>query len=289
MGVLYLFFIKLVSRLPFWFLYRISDLLAFILYYTGVYRKNVVLENLKLAFPNKTEKERKKICRKFFIHFTDIMVESLKYFTLSEKKMKKRLTIKNNDIIINNKNNNIFLLTGHYGNWESCSGYGIYINRNKTNFYALYKPLSNKKLNVELKKSRERFGVKLIPLGGATKKILNKSKSIKQNIYGIITDQSPQKKGINRFMTFLGLETGVSTHLEFIGKRIGADYFSTRIKKIKRGFYELEFKNINTNDDKDVGVIEIFYKELEKQIIEKPEYWLWTHRRWKHKKEDINL
>lgn len=285
-----IFLVKLLSLLPLRVLYLKSSFVSFILYYTGIYRKKIVIENLKNAFPNKTNKEINKICKKFYAHLCDVVVEGIKFYYITPKKLSKRFTFKNEDVIFNNINKNVFLFLAHFSNWEwfPYFNYRLSILEN-TNGWAVYLALKNKKTNDFIKDNRSRFNVNMIEKYQFSRIALKNLASGNQNIYGMLIDQSPHSSEVNGFVNFLGLKTPVDFTLDKISHKLGTAIFFVSIEKVKRGYYEVEFLKITDNASKnDEGfVIREYYRLLENIIIQNPQYWLWTHKRWKHKDIEI--
>ncbi len=275
---------ELLRFCPFFMLYVLSDFICFILYDILAYRKNVVSENLKNSFPHKTEKEIKILCKKFYKHLADITLESIKGMTISEKAIKKRYVLKNTGIADEYylRGISILCLTSHYGNWE----YGILATNNsiKHQTIALYLPLSNKHSeNFSLKK-RKRFGMKLVAVQ-ETKTIFEKPLETPVAII-MAADQSPSSIEKAIWVKFLNQDTACLHGPEAYAKKTNLPVLYLSIKKLKRGYYELVFEKLidNPQDLEQGEITNIYMKRLEKDIIEKPDYYLWSHKRWKHKK-----
>ena len=274
-----------MSLLPYWFLYILSDITYFFLYFIFGYRKKVVRINLKNSFPEKNESELRSIEKKFYRHLSDTFVESLKMFSISEKQAIERLEISNPELC--NKyfaeGRNLVIIGTHYNNWE------MYVLRcavlHDHDLMAFYTPLTDKFLNKKLNQSRSKFGLKM-------KSKKDYKKVFETNAgkpFGIIfaLDQSPSKdSGI--WTTFLNQETSIPYGAEKLAIERNLPVVYGKLDKKKRGHYIVTYVLVEENPkEKEKGYISVqSTKELEKQILEHPEYWLWSHRRWKHKRPE---
>lgn len=274
----------LISILPFRLLYAVSDLLYIFLYSIFGYRKGTVKENLRLVFPEKSEKEIAHITRKFYHHLCDMILESIKSMTISTEELSKRYTFTNVELINNleKKQKSIILMCGHYGSWEWIFILQKYISHKG---YAIYKKLANKHFDKLAKRIRARHNTYLI----TTKETFNiLSQSKKQGeltINGFATDQSPKVNKAFYWGEFMGITVPMHTGAEVLAKKLDMAVVFFSVRRIKRGYYETTFKTITETprDFKDYDITDLFFKLLEKQIYEAPEYYLWTHKRWKHR------
>ncbi|BAO77078.1 lysophospholipid acyltransferase family protein [Winogradskyella sp. PG-2] len=274
----------LVSILPFKLLYGISDILCFFLYSVFGYRKSTVKENLRLVFPDKSEKEISKITGQFYHHLCDMMLESIKSMTISEAELKKRYTFSNIELIKNleSKERSIILMCAHYGSWEWIFILQKYINLKG---YAVYKRLTNKYFDKLIRRIRARHDTYLITTK-ETLSVLNSSKKKGElTINGFVSDQSPKATKAFHWNEFMGIKVPMYTGAEMLAKKLDMAVVFFSVKRLKRGYYETTFKTIceHPKDYKDYEITDIFFKLVEKQIIEAPQYYLWTHKRWKHR------
>ena len=279
-------FIYLISILPFWVLYRISDFLYFIIFYVIKYRKSMVLKNLKISFPEKTEKEILEIRTKFYRFFTDLLVETIKIFTINKKQVMKHCKIHNLALLqdMEREDKDYIFVSGHYGNWE-LSGAAISLNIKHT-LYVLYKPLSNKHFDRLIYNSRTRFGTGLIAVNDAfkdIKKLINK-----KSIFAFISDQAakPEKA---YWANFLNQDTPVFLGTEIIARKFKLPIIFVSVRRISRGNYEVFLEKLfdDPRKVKNWEITKTYTKKLEDEIVENPEIWLWTHNRWKHKKPSV--
>jgi KDO2-lipid IV(A) lauroyltransferase len=251
------------------------------------YRKKVVFNNLKASFPKKSELELDSIMKKFYSHLCDVIVESIKGFTISEKQLRKRLIIRNPNLIneLANNNQSVILVGGHINNWEICAQAVPFYSTHEC--VAIFKPLSNKFFNAKITNSREKYGLILAPMK-ETRLMFNQNEIPRAIIFG--SDQSPSNPSNAYWMDFLNQETGVLFGTEKYAKEYNWPVVYVRIFKMKRGYYEVEYELITDNPQLSSHgeITESFTKMIEKDILSTPQYWLWSHKRWKHKKPKNN-
>ncbi len=273
-----------ISILPFRLLYIISDFFFFIVFHLIGYRKKVVLNNLQLAFPDKSTAELRTIQKKFYHHFVDIFMEMIKTFTISKKELDKRYTYKNIELVqeLKKDGKSVILISAHYANWEWIIGMNAFINYNAI---AVYTRVSNPYFNKKVIKTREKFGVKLAQSSKVIPLILKNYQNNIQSIYGMLSDQSPQLRNNTYWSHFLGVKVPIHTGAELLAKKYNMNIVFLDTRKIKRGYYETTLSTITNDASKhtDFELTEIYLKKVEQQIKEQPEYYFWTHKRFKHK------
>ena len=277
----------LITLLPMPVLYIKSDFLYFIIFHIIRYRKKVVYGNLINAFPDKDKDEIDKIARKFYKHFCDIIIETLKELHMSEAEMMKRVKYINSELTNKyfNQNRSIIAVVGHYCNWEWLTGFSL-----QTPYHgvSLYKPLNNKQFNRVFGAMRSRFGTEMIPMKQALRSVIRKKRENKLTINCYISDQSPVREELDYFTRFLNQDTAVFLGIEKLAIKFNLPVVYFKMKKIKRGYYEVEIIDI-TGKPIETAPNEITKKHarlLEETILEEPAYWLWSHRRWKFKPSD---
>ena len=273
-----------VSILPFRLLYAVSDLLYILMYHIFRYRKQTVQDNLRLVFPEKSDLEIKTITKKFFHHFCDMILESIKSMNISLKSMKARYTFKNLDIIkdFEKQNKSIVLMCAHYGSWE-----WIFILQTYTSHrgYGIYKRLQNKYFDRLIKSIRARYNSYLITTKETFKVLEEAKKNGILSMNGFASDQSPKKNKAYHWNEFMGIKVPVHTGAEMLAKKLDMPIVFFAVERKKRGYYEATFQTLaeNPTDFKDYQITDKFLKLVETQIHEAPEYYLWTHKRWKHR------
>ena len=278
-----------ISWLPFRLLYFISDLFYFFLYYVIKYRRKVVRKNLELSKVAKSTKDLIRIEKKFYRHLTDVFFEMFKFYSISPEEMKKRFYIENPEIFyeLEKKNKSVMFMTSHYGGFEWFLSINYHVPQLP---FAVYTPLSNKSLESLIKKFRLRHGSKLISRYEAGSYIKKQIKENKLFLYGMAADQSAQIRSITYWKEFLGVKVPVFTGSERIAKQHDIPVVFGKVVKIKRGYYKVVVDLISEfpNEYKDYQITDIYLKKLEKQIREIPEYYYWTHNRFKHKDKAPN-
>lgn len=284
--ILYYFIILPISYLPFFLLYRLSDFTFFIMFYVIGYRKKVVISNLRNSFPEKSEHEIRTIARKFYQHFCDLVLEGLKGFTISKKQINKRFKMDQSGVIedLYKQGKDIVFVGGHYNNWEMLA-LGIAMELSHT-IVGIYKPLSNKFFNEKMKNSRQRFGLVLCPMRQVKKYMEEDYGNPKGIIFAV--DQSPHKKKTAVWGKFLNQDTAMFYGAEKYAKDYNVPVVYAVINKVKRGHY-VAHPRLLTENPNELGYGEIIRtanRFLEEDIRKAPQYWLWTHRRWKHKRDD---
>ena len=277
-------FLWLISILPFRLLYAFSDGLYILIYRIIGYRKKTVKENLRLVFPEKSDDEINTITKKFYHHLCDMVVEAIKSMTISEKEMKKRFTFKNIEELKKHEKEgkSIVMMTAHYASWEWIFILQTYINYTG---YAIYKRLNNKYFDRLVKRIRARYNSYLITTK-ETFDVLQKAKNKGElTINGFAADQSPKPDKAYHWLNFMGIKVPVYTGAELMAKRLDMTIVFFAVKRVKRGYYETTITTLaeNPHDFKDYEITDRFFELVEQQIYEAPEYYLWTHKRWKHR------
>ncbi|MEZ4802943.1 MAG: lysophospholipid acyltransferase family protein [Gelidibacter sp.] len=277
-------FLWLISILPFRLLYAFSDVLYFWVYRIFGYRKKVVKANLRLVFPETSEKEIRSITKKFYHHLCDMIVEAIKSMTISEKEMKERFTFKNVNLItdIEKSGKSTILMCAHYGSWEWIFILQKYLG---SKGYAVYKRLANPYFDRLVKRIRAKYDSYLITTK-ETIPVLIKAKADGQlTISGFVSDQSAKPHKALHWGQFMGYKVPMHTGAEMLAKRLDMAVVFFRVKRLKRGYYQTTFEliTLNPKEFKDYEITDKFFRLVEKQIAEAPEYYLWTHKRWKHK------
>ena len=282
--------IWIISILPFRILYGVSDVLYLLVYYVIGYRKKVVFNNLILAFPEKSYEEIISLSKKFYRHLIDVFIEMIKSFTISKEELNKRYIYKNIDLLneLHKDGKSIILVFGHYANWEWIIGLTQFIEYKG---YAAFTKINNKYFNRKILNSRQRFGVQLKPTSKIIHEIDINHKQNIQAIYGLLSDQSPQLSKTYYWSEFLGVKVPIHTGAEMLAKKYGLNIVFAKIEKVKRGFYECTFSLITNDASKhpEHELTNLYLQKTETQIHQHPEYYFWTHKRFKHKDKAPDL
>lgn len=278
-------FIYLVSLLPKPLLYAFSDIVYLLLFRVIGYRKNVVLENLRNAFPEKSDKEIHEICVKYYRYLCDLLLETFKTLTINRKNIGKYCYLdKESEALFADfitKKQSFFIVLGHYGNWEFAGN--AMSAQYKAQTYVIYHALTNKYFDKLIYKMRTRFGVKLIEMNAAAATLFKLRNEI--NAVGFIADQTPSNPENAVWINFLNQPTAVLRGIEVLSVKFKKPVVYVSINRISRGRYEINSKVLTLNPEQlsENELTKLHMSALEADILRKPEFWLWSHRRWKHK------
>lgn len=280
------FSLKAIAILPYSVLYLLSSMIYPILYYLVRYRRKIVHSNLVNSFPEKSEKEIIDIEKKFYRHFCDYVMETLKLLHISDDEIRRRMRFTNSEFIeeLRNDGRPIFLYLGHQGNWEYIISITLWMDPSIT-AYQIYHPLSNKVMDKLIYRLRSRFNSVGIPQKQAVRTILTLVRDGKHVLVGLIADQRPPHIPEPEWTTFLNQETGIITGGEAMGRKVDAHFIYGSVKCVKRGYYEITFHQIEPIEGEDFSYSKQYLRMLEKDIIAQPHMWLWSHNRWRFKKD----
>lgn len=272
----------LMSKLPMRILYIKSDVLFVLLYTLIGYRRKVIASNLALAFPKKPEEERKKIARDFYRHLCDVIVETIKSISISEKELQSRFVLKNPEVIQSYYKNSrsVLLLTGHYANWEWSS---IINTQLQHKGFAVYKPLRNPYFDKLVRSIRGRFKATIVSNKRIAPLLYRSTKQGHITLTYILSDQTPKAGAFKHTDSFMDVEVPVFTGPEEMAKKLDLDVLYLNVKKEKRGYYSATVSTIADSPSKypDFEITRKFLDALEAQIKEAPAFYLWSHKRWK--------
>ncbi len=288
--IIYLFaysFLWTITWLPLRVLFLVSDFFYVIVYYLIGYRKKVVRKNLRNSFPEKSESELRKIEKEFYHHFCDSFVEWMYPLHRDAKAMEKYYRFTNPEVLdeLFAEGIGVVGVLGHYGNWEFLSTLPVHI---KHKVWAIHKPLSNPHFNGLINRLRSKYGVHMMDTKTSFRTLLSEAKAGETTLTYFLADQSPQKSKIKYWTTFLNQDTPVFLGAEQIATKLNNAVVFIDIRKVKRGKYTVTFE-VLAKDPKACEpneITELHVRALENVINEEPAYWLWSHRRWKHKKEE---
>lgn len=275
----------IISILPFRIFYWFSDFIYILVYYVIGYRKKTVKENLALALPHLSDKERLIIEKKSYHHLCDLFLEMIKTMSISSEEMNKRFHITNIELVkeYEDKGKSTVLLASHYASWEWL----LSINA-KTKFKGIgvYKKIANKYFDKLIRNIRSKYDAELVETKKTIPLMAENEKNGVLAMYGLASDQSPKMNRAFHWDKFMGIEVPVHTGAEMLSKKYDLNVLFVKVKKVKRGFYEATFIPITDNPRSipDFKITDIFLREVEKQILEAPEYYFWTHKRWKHRR-----
>jgi Kdo2-lipid IVA lauroyltransferase/acyltransferase len=278
-------FIYGISLLPYFLFYGLSDFMYVMLYYVFGYRKKVVYQNLKNSFPEKSHEELKRIERKFYRYLCDLMLETFKTLTMSREKAVKRCRFTPQTVEVfkqlAGQNRSCIIVMGHFGNWEWAGNSFSLVN--KQPLYVVYHPLSNPYFDRLIYRMRTRFGTRLYAMKDTVRDMLRNRHEV--NATAFIADQTPSPENAY-WTTFLNQDTPVFWGTEKIAKKLNYPVVYVSIHRLRRGYYETSAEMLveNPASTADGEISELHTRRLEQDIRREPEIWLWSHRRWKHKR-----
>lgn len=283
--ILYYLFLLPISYLPFPVLYLFSDFIYLVLYQILGYRKSIIHNNISNSFPDKSDAEILQIEKEYFSHFCDLIVESVKAFTISDSQAQRRFTTLNPELPDKffDQGKSVAVVGGHYGNWEM---FAITVAQQiKHKPVALYTTMTNKFFDSKMKSSRSRYGLNMHSLQRYREAGIDDFQDdLTATIFG--SDQSPRKTQRAYWAKFLNQETAIQFGLEKFARRYNFPVVYGDIHKLKRGYYNVEYHMVC--EDPSVlpeGEITKRHTRILEDIINKrPDYWLWSHRRWKLKR-----
>ena len=282
-----IYFLYGLALLPLPVLYAFSTVAYYILYHLVGYRRQVVRENLINSFPEKGLPEILKIEKAYYRYLCDLIFEIIKMPMISKKELQKRYTFTNLHLIEGRlkKGESVIACSAHYGNWEwGMLAFGLNLSETK---YVIYKPLNNKIFDSWFYKMRARFGNTPISMKQTLRTVAGSRK--KTTVFCFASDQTPVRESANHWLPFLHQTTPVFTGPEKIAMQTNRPVFYLRVSVVKRGFYEVEcvpiIEDPSVSNEHEITTAQ--FKLLEDHINAQPPYWLWSHRRWKHKPEKV--
>ncbi len=273
----------IISILPFRLLYIFSDFVSFLLYYLFSYRSKMIKKNLSLSFPKMSKKDLLVIERAFYTHMCDIFLEMIKSMSISLKSIKKRFKVNNINLITKFSKNqrSVIIICGHYASYE----WMLFLAKEfKSSTYGIYTPLTNIYFDKLVKKIRKKHDAFLISRYHTIQKIKEHNDNNHKGVYGFAADQSPYPKNKTYWRTFLGNHVPVFTGAERVAKEFDMAVVYADIKRVKRGYYEVDFKLITEKPKKtrENEITDKFFELLEKSIKVDPSQYLWSHNRYKY-------
>jgi KDO2-lipid IV(A) lauroyltransferase len=281
-----IFFTKIVAKFPFWIIYFISTVFYLLVFYIIKYRKPIVLKNLRNSFPEKSDIEIKEIEKKFYHHFADLTLETIKMRGMKDSDFKQRMKVANADLINGyfDKGKSVLILTMHYNNWE----WGTYLSKYlKHKSLAVYKPLANVEFDKFMNKTRSRFNAELIKNDNVLRHLIRYKKQKTPVFVWLASDQSPIAAH-DYWFRFMNQEAMFYPGPAIISKQFNQPVFFQKLEKTGRGKYLTTFELLceNPTEKTEHEIIKLYIEKMEEIIREKPEYYLWSHKRWKRKRPD---
>ena len=268
--------------------YLFANICYFFIYHIFRYRRDVVESNLLNSFPEKSSRERTRIAKHFYRHFCDIFIETLYFDRISEKEGKQVVKYLNADLpdYYMDKGRQVVVILGHYNNWEWYCNWPLY---SKYPFYPVYKKIKSKAFERFYYSLRSHFGAIPLERSLTFRKLMDNYQKGIPSMSAFLFDQTPRIYEIQHWVNFLNQETPVILGAEKIARKTNAIVLFANSQKIRRGKYEVEYQLVtdNPSECEKYEITEKCLQLLEKQIKEHPEFWLWSHKRWKHKKNKL--
>lgn len=277
--------IRLLSALPLWLLYRLSDLTFPLLYSVARYRRKVVRKNLLRSFPHKSISEIRKIERRFYRHFCDIMMETVRQLSISEAEMKRRMVFTDHELMMDyvKQGKSVMLMTGHYCNWEWALSVSYYMPPGTT-VYPVYQRLNDPAFNKLILQIRGNLNGECVEKDELVRTMFRLRSEAKCGLFGMISDQSPLPRFIRYRMNFLNQDTPVFLGTEQLARKYNYPVFYLDIQRVRRGYYQCKVVPVSTEPSitSEYEITTRFMHLLQDSIERQPQYWLWSHNRWKH-------
>ncbi|HLS30601.1 MAG TPA: lysophospholipid acyltransferase family protein [Flavobacteriaceae bacterium] len=273
-----------ISKLPYRVFYAVSDIAFFLVYYIVGYRKKVVEQNLTMAFPEKSKDEIHQIRKDFYHHFCDLFLEMTKSISFSEDEMVRRFVLQNPQELkrIESLQKSHIFMMGHYNSYEWVTALNLQGMKYKP--YGIYKKIKNPYFDKMIRKTREKFGVEMLDKDEVIRQMIADKQNQKLCNYGMIADQAPKGGRSKYWRPFLGHRVPVFIGSEVAAKKLDLSVSYLKIEKVKRGYYQGEIISLTDKPKKlkDYQITDMYIEQLENQIKKDPQYYLWTHKRWKH-------
>ena len=278
--------LHLLALLPFRALYGISDVLCFIVYHVVGYRRRLVETNVAASFPEKDAREQKRIIKGFYRHFTDTFVETIKLLHISDEEMRRRLVFEDAWKVdeYTRAGKSVGIYAAHYCNWEWLTSITLWIDKDSNNHHSqVYRPLRNKWFDRFYYNLRKRFYTESLPKNGVLRGLLGYRHNGGRFITGFISDQKPSHNDGSHHIMFLGKETPFITGTELLLRKLDAAVMYFDIQKLRRGYYKVVMTDIAPSAAacEEFEITDKFAALLERAIRRQPEYWLWSHNRWR--------
>lgn len=278
---------KLVGLLPYRVVYYgLVPLFCFILYKVFHYRKKVVVENLRNSFPEKSDAEIREIKAKFYLHLAELFVDTLTLSSISERRMRQRFIFLNNDALrAATAERSWICAMAHYGSWEYTISYALYTDHRVG---AVYRPLHNRVFDRYYAYLRSRFGAMPLPMDAVAREMIRTtSEGLRPMSIAMIADQTPPRFAIRHWFDFLHQPTPFFPGIEKLALKYRLPVYFLKIRKGARGFYMADFVPLYDGEEavEEFEITARYARMLEQMIRARPELWLWSHKRWKHRPE----
>lgn len=273
----------LIGLLPYKIQFLVADVVRFILHKLVRYRVSVVRENLKNAFPEKTEQQLRLVEKMFYNHLSDVFLETLSMASVSRKQIALRMEYTNIDQVEGQTQGRSWIgALAHYGSWEYTINFALRTKHDAV--LAVYRPLADKGVDKYYTKTRSRFGVTPVPMNDITRELIKRRQAGSNVVVALIADQTPPRADSKEWMTFLNQDTQFFMGMEKMALRMGMPVYFMNLDKVRRGYYKASFELIYDGQEavEPNEITRRYAARLEQMIRRRPELWMWSHRRWKH-------
>lgn len=282
-----------LSLLPWWLHYLWSDYVLFpIIYHVKKYRRSLVRQQLAECFPEKSEAERLQLERDFYHWFADYFAESVKQVSMSHDDFCRHMTFEGVDEMVREVEAGdsplAILYLGHFTNWEWITSVNLHV---KTDTVAaqVYHPLENEVMDRLMLHNRSKCGANNVPMNETARFVTERQQEGRKVFLGCVADQSPARKYVRYWMQWMRHESPVIIGTEVMGRRFDAVYYYMDVYRVRRGYYHTVIRRIDPKDSTaEYPITEAYMQAVEESILRDPALWLWTHKRWKHKREDFD-
>lgn len=276
------FLIKIAVHLPKWIKYLLELKLFILVYYIFGYRKHIVLDNLKIAFPDRSLQSLKKLRKQFYKHLIDVFMETIQPLAWDKNQMQQHYKLLNIELVEKAaEKGSVLLMGGHYANWDWVCSIASWVSKPA---YVVYQPISSDHFDRLIHKIRSKFGSIMVPNGKVAKTVLQNQRKGLTAIYTMVSDQSPMLSMAKMWLPFMGVEVPVHTGAASLAVKSNMAVFYIKTHKVSKNHYEVEFIELidDASNTDEASLTKAYYNSLEAQINEDPAYYFWTHKRWKH-------
>ena len=281
----------MLSLLPMWVHYLLADVLYLIIARLIRYRRHVIDRNLANAFPEMSHAQRERIKQLFYHFFCDYIAETVKFATMSRKNIRRRMVFHGVEQVVQRLKNgqSVALMLGHYGNWEMVTSLRLWVGDLDGGYGHIYHPLENDVMDRLFLTFRNRLGSDSIPMRETLRWLQRHRQQGRPTLVGYISDQVPTWQNIHHWLTFFNQETPVFTGVERIARKHGQAVFYVDVRRVSRGHYEAHLQ-LMTSDPQSLpefAITDDYYRRMEQTIRQAPQYWLWSHNRWKRTRQEF--
>lgn len=282
--------VKSIALFPLKILYILADFLYLLIYKIIRYRVKVVRRNLRASFPDKSDIEIERLEQRFYHHFADYIVETLKLAHISQEEITTRARLNNPEVfnqLMAKGHTCCIMLMGHYGNWEWFTSSSVFLEN--TRIYQIYRPLKNKAVDKLFVYLRTRFHSYGIPKHDTMRDIIRLKRDKIRSTVIFIADQTPSRANLHYWTNFMNQDSAIITGPERIARKMNLPVIFLDTKQVRRGYYTIDLKLITEapNDMPENRITEEYVRLMEKCIRRDPANYLWTHKRWKYKRENV--